>query len=175
MIFVRELSAEERAELERAARRRHRVVSSRRAAIVLASAQGLTAPQIAQRFHCSVDHVRHVIHNFNEHGLDALKPAYCGGRPRVFDANQRARIVKLALTPPQVAGFPWPCWSLSRLQEALVQLHIVDGISKETIRLVLDEAGVRCRSRGAWRLTGRRARKGATHAAPGDSGELPTD
>lgn len=165
MIFVRELSPEERAELERAARRRHRVVSSRRAAIVLASAQGLTAPQIAQRFHCSVDHVRHVIHSFNEHGLAALYPHYGGGRPRVFDAAQRARIVSLALTPPQALGFPWPCWSLARLQEALVKLHVVDGISKETIRLVLEEAGVRCRRGRTWKLS-RRGRRGQGADAP---------
>jgi len=168
VIFVRELSADERAELERAARRRHRVVSSRRAAIVLASAQGLTAPQIAQRYGCSVDHVRHVIHSFNEHGIASLKPAYCGGRPRVFDAAQRDRIVNLALTPPQLAGFPWTCWSLSRLQAALIHLHVVDAISKETIRLVLEEAGVRCRRGRTWRRSRRRASAGGADAAPAD-------
>lgn len=172
MIFVRELSPEERAELERTARRRHRVVSSRRAAIVLASAQGLTAPQIAQRYRCSVDHVRHVIHNFNEHGLDSLQPAYCGGRPRVFDAAQRDRIVNLALTPPQTAGFPWPCWSLSRLQEALIRLHVVEGISKETIRLVLEEAGVRCRRGRPWTRARRRAAESGAQSPAPDPGTV---
>ncbi len=168
MIFVRELSAEERAQLQRAARNRRNVVSSRRAAIVLASAQGLTAPQIAERCRCSVDHVRHVIHLFNEQGLDSLKPAYCGGRPRIFDKAKRAMIVRLALTPPRDEGFPWTTWSLSRLQEALVKLGIVEGISKETIRLVLEEAGVRCQRGRAWKRTRGRAPADEAKAPPAD-------
>lgn len=145
MIFVRKLSPEEESLLRQAVRCAVSAVSRRRAEIVLASAEGLTAPQIARRFHCAVDHVRDVIHLFNLRGLEALRPRYRGGRPRTFGPEERAKLVQLALTSPQAAGFPHARWSLSRLRQAAIQLGIVPAISKETIRLVLEEAGVRYR------------------------------
>jgi transposase len=150
-VFIRELSAEEGNRLLSIIRRGNNVVSSRRAEIVLASAQGMKAPDIARLYHCAVDHVRDVIHRFNDKGFNSLKPAYGGGRPPVFGPEQRSALVELALTPPQFAGFPWTSWSLSKLQEAAIKRKITKSISTETIRLVLEEAGVSYQRTKTWK------------------------
>lgn len=53
-----------------------------RAMIVLASATGMPAPQIAELVGTDDSHVRKVIHAFNEEGFESLDPKYRGGRPK---------------------------------------------------------------------------------------------
>ncbi|MFD0782706.1 helix-turn-helix domain-containing protein [Micromonospora azadirachtae] len=53
----------------------------RRAIVVLMSAQGQPAPDIAHLLTVTEDYVRDVIHAFNERGFDALDPKRGRGRP----------------------------------------------------------------------------------------------
>lgn len=151
-LYVRDLTVAEGMRLQQMLRRANtNVITARRAEIVLASAQGMNVPDVARTFYCSEDHVRDVIHRFNVDGLDSLKPRYGGGRPPTFTPEQRSALVELALTPPQIAGFPWTSWSLSKLQEAAVRRKIVKTISLETIRQVLDEVGVSYQRTKTWK------------------------
>src|SRR3982751_1560802 len=70
-IFVRKLSKEERKRLEGGLRSKD-AFTLRRSQILLASARGEQAPQIARSLGCSAQTVRDAIHDFNERGLDAL-------------------------------------------------------------------------------------------------------
>ena len=71
-IFVRTLSQEEREALEKGLRSSEAFVL-RRCQILLASARGERAPQIAKNLGCGQQTVRDAIHDFNKRGLDALK------------------------------------------------------------------------------------------------------
>jgi hypothetical protein len=71
-IFVRTLSKEEREALEEGLRSSEAFVL-RRWQILLASARGERAPQIAKNLGCGQQTVRDAIHDFNKRGLDALK------------------------------------------------------------------------------------------------------
>src|SRR3954454_14399780 len=71
-IFVRTLSEQEREALEEGLRSSEAFVL-RRCQILLASARGEIAPQIANNLGCGAQTVRDAIHDFNERGLDALK------------------------------------------------------------------------------------------------------
>ena len=100
-VRVREISNEEGNRLLRIVRRSSgSVVTWRRAQIVLWSAQGMDVPRIAPLAFTSEDRVREVIHNFNDDGFDSLYPRYAGGRPPIFDADQRAEIKRIALGRP---------------------------------------------------------------------------
>lgn len=81
------------------------VVRSRRAQIVLWSAQQMSVQQIAELAFASEDRVREVIQNFNADGFDSLAPKYAGGRPPTFTLPQRQQIKKTALSRPQDHGF----------------------------------------------------------------------
>ena len=59
-------------------------------------------------------HVRKVIHEFNERGLDSLDPDYRGGRPRRITAAQRADRGG-GRCPSRHPGVPLTRWSLPRL------------------------------------------------------------
>lgn len=97
-VRVRELTNDEGSRLLRTVRRDSgSVVTWRRAQIVLLSAQGMDAPQIARVTFTSADRVRDVIHNFNSDGFDSLRPKYAGGRPPTFTTEDRAAIKQIAL------------------------------------------------------------------------------
>jgi transposase len=57
-------------------------VRLRRAIVVLMSAQGQPAADIAHLLKATDDYVRDVIHAFNDRGFDAPDPKWRGGTPK---------------------------------------------------------------------------------------------
>ncbi len=140
---VRELSNEEGNRLLRIVRRSSgSVVTWRRAQMVLLSAQGMDVAQIARVAFTSPDRVRAVINNFNEDGFESLYPRYSGGRPPTFTLGERRQIKRVALSRPVDHGLPFSTWSLAKLAEFLVAEGVVEDISHEGLRRVLNEEGV---------------------------------
>jgi len=132
-VRVREISNEEGNRLLRAVRRSSgSVVTWRRSQMVLLSAQGMDASQIARVTFASGDRVRDVIRNFNADGFDALYPRYRGGRPTDHD-------------------LPFSTWSLTKLAEHLVEKEVVEDISHEGLRKLLDAEGVSFQRIKTWK------------------------
>jgi len=80
-VFVRPLAHGEAVTLKRRAKRAEHFSTRQRASILLASNAGMSAPAIAHAWQTDESHVRKVIHECNERGLDSLDPDYRGGRP----------------------------------------------------------------------------------------------
>jgi hypothetical protein len=80
-VFVRPLLDEERAKLSQIGSRTQNGTRLRRAMIVQMSSQDRPVSDIVAMTGFSPDYVREVIHDFNDHGLDALDPKWSGGRP----------------------------------------------------------------------------------------------
>ena len=142
-MWVRELSNEEGNKLLRIVRRASgSVVTWRRAQMVLLSAQGMDVAQIARVAFTSPDRVRQVLNNFNDDGFESLYPRYSAGRPPTFTLGQRRQIKRVALSRPVDHGLPFSTWSLTKLAEFLVAEGVVEDISHEGLRKVLNEEGV---------------------------------
>lgn len=143
-VFVRSLRAKERAWL-RALRRRGGTFASpvtvRRAQVVDMSRRCYSAPEIAEALDATADWVRGVIHGFNAIGLEALVPAWSGGRPRTITTEMRARIIEIVDSHPQELGEPYATWALSTLRTYLIKTSVVLTISKERLRVILHEEG----------------------------------
>ena len=105
-VFVRELSPDEGLRLRGISRKAKYQSKRQRAMILLASATGMSAPQIAGLVRSDESHVRKVIHAFNQEGFGSLDPDYRGGRPRKTTPEQRERIVAVARTRPDRPGRP---------------------------------------------------------------------
>lgn len=93
----------------------------RRAIVVLMSAQGQPAPDIAHLLKTSEDYVRDVIHAFNERRFTALDPKWSGGAPRRIDEQTRDWICVIARCDPRFLGRPFSCWSLAKLRDYLIE------------------------------------------------------
>jgi DNA-directed RNA polymerase specialized sigma24 family protein len=77
-VFVRALAPVEGQRLKRLSRQAKHSSTRQRALILLASATEMSVPEIAQMWMTDESHVRKVIHDFNEHGFDSLRPRFSG-------------------------------------------------------------------------------------------------
>jgi transposase len=130
-----------------------RVVTWRRAQMVLLSAQGMDVAAIARVAFTSEDRVRDVIRNFNGDGFASLYPRYKGGRPPKFTPAQRREIKKIAKSRPAEHDLPFSAWSLSKLAEFLVAEGVVDDISHEGLRVLLREEAVSFQRLKTWKAS----------------------
>ena len=148
-VFVRELSPEEGARLKSISKRARYQSKRQRAMIVLASATGMSAPEIARVMRSDESHVRKVIHAFNEEGFGSLDPDYRGGRPKNTTPEQRDRVVAVARARPDTQGVPLTRWSLTKLAAHLATMGVV--LCPEALRQVLNEAGLSHQRTRSWK------------------------
>jgi transposase len=118
-VFVRELAPHEGQRLKRLSKQSKVTSTRQRALILLASNTLMSAPEIARMLLTDESHVRKVIHDFNAHGFDSLRPRFGGGRPRRITSDDEARIVALAGARPDSLGVPYTRWSLAKLSRYL--------------------------------------------------------
>lgn len=149
-VFVRQLDPAEGQRLKRMAKTAKHQSTRQRAAILLASATRMPAPEIAAMWQTDDNHVRKVIREFNERGFDSLRPRYGGGRPPRIDRPQRKKIVAIAGARPDSQEVPLTRWSLERLAVELGERGICE-ISRAHLGRVLAEAGLSFQRTRTWK------------------------
>jgi len=154
---LRALTAEERRALEQLSRAASEPASHvARAKLVLAVADGgsytTAARSVGRR---SGDAVAQLVARFNREGLAAIAPRYGGGAAMVYQEAERARILAEARRAPDRDADGTATWSLSTLRRALRQAPDgLPGVSEDTIRRVLHDAGRRWQRDRSWCETG---------------------
>jgi transposase len=147
---LREMAADERAELAKLARSRKteaRVVE--RALILLALADGEKPAHIARRLGVTRITVYGRLRRFNRVGLRALHDEPRSGRPATYTADQKAEVIAAALTRPDDLGLPFGCWTLDRLAAYLAE-HKGIPIRRSRIDELLQAEGLRWRAQETW-------------------------
>ncbi len=147
-VFVRPVTMTEGRRLQRISRTAKDPVKLRRAIVVLMSAQGQAAPDIAHLLDCSPEYVRGVIHAFNESGFAALDPKWSGGRPRTI--SEQVRLI--ARCCPRDLGLAFSTWSLTKLADYLAATGVA-VVSRESIRQILHDAGINWLATKTWKAS----------------------
>ena len=163
-VFVRELAPHEGQRLKRLSKQSRLASTRQRALILLASNTLMSAPEIARMLLTDESHVRKVIHDFNRHGFESLRPRFRGGRPRRIQIDDEQRIVAVAGARPDTFGLPFTRWSLSKLSR---YVHGQGSRSRPRSWAASSPAtGSRCSGRGAGSRapipTTRRRRRGSS-------------
>ena len=97
--------------------------------------------KIAEALSCRTRTVENVRRRLVTEGLDAVlnrKKRETPPTPKILDGKQEAEIIALRLGKPP-AGFA--NWTLRLLADQVVELEIVDSISRETVRRTLKKTG----------------------------------
>jgi transposase len=137
--YVVRLSAEERAQLDELIRKGKRSAQLLTKARVLLKAdvselgEGWSDSRIAAALDTSIATIERTRRQLVEEGFEAvLKRKYNpnSARPRIFDGAAEAKLIALTLSPAP-EGFAR--WSLRLLEEKVVELHIVERASDNTI------------------------------------------
>ncbi|HET7567159.1 MAG TPA: IS630 family transposase [Gaiellaceae bacterium] len=148
-VFVRELAPHEGQRLKRLSKRSKVASTRQRASILLASATLMSAPQIARMWMTDESHVRKVIHEFNQHGFDSLRPRFRGGRPRRISIDDEQRIVAVAGARPDTLGVPYTRWSLAKLSRYLHTQGI--EVSPAHLGRILARNGISLQRTRSWK------------------------
>jgi|SRR5215211_4934752 len=152
-IFVRPLSDAERDTLEAGLRSSDAFIL-RRCQILLASARGENAYQIARSLGCNPQTVRNAIHAFNERGLpEALRQG--SKRPhtvhRAFGPEQAEALLELLHQEPRNFGRDTSLWTLGLAAEVSFDEGLSEErITGETVRATLARMGVRWERAKRW-------------------------
>jgi transposase len=149
-VFVRPLEPVEARRLKRLATDGKHRSTRIRAMVLLASATEMPAPEIARLYLTDADHVRKVIHDFNERGFGALDPDYRGGRPRKVTPEQRDAVVAVARARPDTQGVALTRWSIDKLCRHLAEQQIA-VLSATALRALLDAAGLSFQRTRSWK------------------------
>lgn len=145
MIYVRQPTATERAELKRMTRQEVGRVSQR-AQMVLLSAQRRTVPEIATLFEVSRATVRFWLRQFDAEGPPGLSDDPRSGRPRTVTPQVEAAVTTLLRHDPhQVqASYLATVWTVAMLALTLsTRLQVT--LSPRTLRTTLHRLGLRWR------------------------------
>src|SRR5215510_5498128 len=151
-LFVRPLTADERATLETGLRSPS-ALTVRRCQILLASAEGQPTTTIARHLRCTDQTVRNTIHAFHRRGLAVLQPQ--SSRPHttsaLFDAGACESLRALLHQSPRTFGKPTSLWTLSLAAEVSFAQGLTSRlVSDETIRLALRRLGLSWKRAKHW-------------------------
>jgi transposase len=152
-IFVRPLNDAERKALE-AGLRSPDAFTLRRCQILLASAGGQNAYQIACNLGCNPQTVRNAIHKFNEEGLsETLQRG--SNRPhrvhRAFDEEGTEALREMLHRSPREFDKQSSLWTMEMAAEVSFEEGLTkERVSGETIRATLERMGVRWRRAKHW-------------------------
>ncbi len=151
-LFVRPLTADERATLETGLRSPS-AFTVRRCQTLLASAEGQSPPTIAHHLRCTDQTVRNVIHAFHQRGLAVLQPQ--SSRPHttstLLDAGVCASLRALLHQSPRTFGKPTSRWTLVLAAEVSFAQGLTPRlVSDETIRTALRRLGVSWKRAKHW-------------------------
>ena len=157
---LRALTPREEQELQRVAKATsERLDVVKRAVALLAVGAGQSFTDAAREAgYQSGDSISQLVERFNQHGLEALLIAPGRGRKPTYTSEQRARIVAQLQRTPERQEDQTATWSLMLLRGALRKTELPD-IAKETIRVVLHEAGYAFGKTRTWCPTGTAVRK----------------
>ena len=151
-IYVRELTEQERRTLEQGLRSSS-AFTVRRCQMLLSSAAGKTANQIAAELHCSGQGVREVIHAFEREGVGCLqeKSHAREDQQSAFDEVEREQLRELIRLSPRQFGHETSVWTLALLAKTCQTEEIASRtVNADNVGYVLRQMGIEWRRAKHW-------------------------
>ena len=125
----------------------------RRCQILLASASGKRASQIAAELGCDTDTALNALNAFNQTGLEALKAGSSVANTiyRGFDAAQAEQLKALLHQSPRNFGKETSLWTLELAADVSFERGVTpERVSREAVRTALQRLGVRWKRAKQW-------------------------
>jgi transposase len=151
-VYARNLTEQEKTELDKSTKSGSSFTRDR-AKIILLSSQNLFAKQITNKIGCEARKVRKAIKEFNNKGLKALQRGKAKGAVPKFDVLKKKIMLMHFSKTPMSFGYHFTTWTLPRFTKHLIDNEVVDSISIEKVRQILDEAGARLKRSKRWQYS----------------------
>ena len=151
-VYSRDLTEQEKNELNKATKSSNAFARDR-AKIILLSSQILFAKQIAEKVNCEERKARKAIIEFNKKGLIALQRGKAKGAIPKFDDIKKKIILMHYSKKPVGFGLHFTTWTLPRFKNHLIDYKVVESISIETLRQILMKAGAKLERSKRWQYS----------------------
>ena len=151
-IFVKDLSEENKKAIE-LAKKSNDAFTRDRAKILLFSSEKIELITIAKKLRCDVRKVRRAIKDFNSKEQIALQKGKAKGAIPKFDEAKKKIILSHFSKNPAEFNYHFTTWTLPRFRKHLIDHKIVDSISIETVRTILDKAGAKLKRSKRWQYS----------------------
>lgn len=151
-VFVRALSNEEIKELHKA-KKSGNSFKKDRATIVILSSKKQNVNDICKHTNRERRSVVMAIKYFNHKGLKSLQRGKAKGAvPKFTDITKKIILMHFSKQPKDF-GLHFTTWTLPRFKTHLINYKVVDSISIETVRQILDGAGARLKRSKRWQYS----------------------
>jgi hypothetical protein len=151
-IYARELTKEERAELDKASKSTSSFTKDR-ARIILLSTEKLFSKPISERVGCEERKVRDAIKAFNKDGVKSLERKKAKGAKPKFTEDIKKNILLNFSKKPKEFGYVFTTWTLPRFRKHLIETKIVESISIESVRQILNNSGAKLEKSKRWQYS----------------------
>ncbi len=151
-IYARELNKEERDELKKAAKSPNSFIKDR-ARIILLSAEKLFSKPIAEKVGCEERKARNAIKAFNKDGLKFLERKKAKGAEPKFTGEIKKNILLNFSKKPKELGYVFTTWTLPRFRNHLIKTKVVESISIESVRQILNKSGAKLQKSKRWQYS----------------------
>jgi hypothetical protein len=151
-VFARQITSEEKTLLEKAIKSQNAFTRDR-AKIILFSSQSFKVIEIATKLSCEIRKVREAIKLFNKNGIAALQRSKAKGAVPKFTKETKQIILMHFSKKPKDFDLHFTAWTLPRFTQHLIDYKVVDSISIEKVRQILDEAGARLKRSKRWQYS----------------------
>jgi hypothetical protein len=151
-IYVRTITPEEQKCLEKFKKSSDSFTKDR-AKIILLSSERFFARQIAEKINCEERKVRKAILSFNEKSLAALQRGKAkGATPKFTEVTKKVILMHFSKQPKDF-GLHFTTWTLPRFRKHIIDYNVVESISIEKLRQILDAAGARLKRSKRWQYS----------------------
>ena len=151
-IYSKSLTKQEKVELSKAVKSSNNFTRDR-AKIILLSSQKLFAKQIANKLGCEERKTRKAIKEFNVKGVLALQRGKAKGAIPKFDDVKKKMILMHFSKTPISFDYHFTTWTLPRFAKHLMDYKVVESISIEKVRQILDHAGAKLKRSKRWQYS----------------------
>lgn len=151
-IFVRDLTKEDKEFLEKA-KKSSSSFTRDRAKIILLSSNKISVKDVAKNSATEIRKVRKAIKEFNKKGILALQRGKAKGATPKFTKEINSLILMHFSKQPKDFDLHFTAWTLPRFRKHLIDYKVVDSISIEKVRQIIDNAGARLKRSKRWQYS----------------------
>lgn len=151
-VFVRSPSNDELLALKKAKKSSNSFTKDR-ATVILLSQDHMGVGEISKRTNKERRSIVYAIKEFNAKGINALQQGKAKGAVPKFTGVTKKIILMHFSKQPKDFGLHFTTWTLPRFKKHLADFKVVDSISIERLRQILDTAGARLERSKRWQYS----------------------
>ena len=145
------LSTEELLELQRLLRAQSAPVGlHRRCNLIWQLAAGYSIAEAGEIVELHYTNAHKWVKRFATSGIAGLESLSRPGRPRLYAKDPTTLVIQVATSRPKDLGLGFTTWSLVKLQDHLRERTSLKAISRETVRRILVDHGLRFLTGQTW-------------------------